>query len=175
VSYQEDKNMTFEQVVENQPAKFEQLLPGHPKPESYKLTSLNPYRLHQRCAEKFRVGRIFLAADAAHLCNPWGGLGLTGGFADVTGLSECLIGIETGQADHTILSKYDEVRRGIYNSIIDPVTTKNFHRVSMSDPDHAIENDPALAMLATLNTNPKVRQELEKVSLHIHCRLKLPC
>jgi hypothetical protein len=101
VSYQEDTNLTFQQVVDNQPAKFEQLLPGHPKPGSYTLTNLNPYRLHQRCAEKFRVGRICLAADAAHLCNPWGGLGLTGG------LAECLVGIATGQADHSILDKYD--------------------------------------------------------------------
>jgi 2-polyprenyl-6-methoxyphenol hydroxylase-like FAD-dependent oxidoreductase len=164
VAYQEDKDMTYQQVVDNQPAKFELLLPGHPKPESYTLTHLSPYRLHQRCAEKFRVGRICLAADAAHLCNPWGGLGLTGGFADVSGLSECLLGIATGKADHSILDKYDEVRRGIYNSIINPVSTTNLQRVSMSDPDKALE-DPVLAKLATASTDPKVRGELEKVSL----------
>lgn len=167
VSYQEDNNLTFQQVVDNQPAKFEQILPGHPKPGDYTLTNLNPYRMHQRCSPRFRVGRICLAADAAHLCNPWGGLGLTGGFADVTGLAECLAGIATGQADHSILDKYDEVRRSIYNSIIDPISTKNFYRVAKLDPDAAIKNDPVLAMCEAAKNDRKIKEELEKV--HFVC------
>lgn len=134
--------MTLQEVLDNQPARYERLLPGHPKPGNYTLTNISPYKLHQRCAERFRVGRICLAGDAAHLCNPWGGLGLTGGFADVTGLAECLEGIATGQADDGILDKYDEVRRSIFLTVIDPISTANFLRISNLDSDAAITKDP---------------------------------
>ena len=139
VVYQEDKDMTFQEVLDNQPAHYERILPGHLKPGDYTLTNISPYKLHQRYAERFRVGRICPAEDAAHLCNPWGGLGLTGGFADVTGLAGYLEGIATGQTDDGIfLNKYDEVRRSIFHTIIDPISTGNFLRVSTLNTDAAI-------------------------------------
>ena len=163
VAYQEDKNMTLQEILENQPAQYERLLPGHPRPDEYTVTNISPYKLHQRCAERFRVGRICLAGDAAHLCNPWGGLGLTGGFADVMGLAECLEGIVTGQADEDILDKYDEVRRSIFHTYIDPVSTANFLRVSALGTDEAIEKDPFIAMCVAAKSDPKVKEQMEKV------------
>jgi 2-polyprenyl-6-methoxyphenol hydroxylase-like FAD-dependent oxidoreductase len=70
VSYGEKSGLTREEYIARQPEKFRKILPGNPGPEDYKLVSINPYRLHQRCAKSFREGRFFLAADAAHLCNP---------------------------------------------------------------------------------------------------------
>jgi hypothetical protein len=70
VSYGEIPGLSRDEILARQPTKFEQMLPGHPKPNEYKLASINPYRVHQRLAEKMRVGRFLLAADAAHLCNP---------------------------------------------------------------------------------------------------------
>src|ERR1700754_1414955 len=95
------------QLIARQPMKYEIMLPGHPKPGDYKLDNISPYKIHQRCAEKFRVGRFLLAADAAHLCNPFGGLGLTGGLVDAGGLAECFEGIVQGLADDSILDIYD--------------------------------------------------------------------
>lgn len=34
------------------------------------MINFSPYKIHQRLAEHLRVGRVLLAADAAHLCNP---------------------------------------------------------------------------------------------------------
>lgn len=70
VSYGEIPGLSPDEILARQPAKFEQMLPGHPQPNEYKLANINPYRVHQRLAEKMRVGRFLLAADAAHLCNP---------------------------------------------------------------------------------------------------------
>lgn len=70
VTYGEIPGLSREQLLERQPKKFEQMLPGHPKPEEYKVVNISPYKVHQRLAEKMRVGRVLLAADAAHLCNP---------------------------------------------------------------------------------------------------------
>src|SRR5215813_3611221 len=46
------------------------------------------YRVHQRVAKTFRVGRAFLAGDAAHINNPLGGMGMNGGIHDAINLSE---------------------------------------------------------------------------------------
>ncbi len=70
VTYGETAGLTKEQYIERQPAKYKAMLPGHPGPSEYRLTNLSPYKIHQRLAERLRVGRFLLAADAAHLCNP---------------------------------------------------------------------------------------------------------
>jgi len=70
VTYNDTPGLTRQEYIERQPMRFEEFLPGNPKPDQYKLVSIGPYKVHQRCATSFRVGRCILAADAAHLCNP---------------------------------------------------------------------------------------------------------
>jgi len=66
ITYGEEPGLTKEQLIERQPWKFETFLPGHPKPDSgaYKVVTMSPYKMHNRCASSFRVGRILLVADA---------------------------------------------------------------------------------------------------------------
>lgn len=165
VSYGEDTKLTPEQLIANQPSKYERMLPGHPKPGDYKLLNVNPYRIHQRCAPSFRVGRVLLAADAAHLCNPFGGLGLTGGLVDVGGLAECFEGIRKGVANEGILDKYDEIRRKMWHEIINPVSSSNFLRVSATNPETATVGDEFLKMVDEARRDQGIRDELDKVSL----------
>ncbi|KAG9684155.1 FAD/NAD(P)-binding domain-containing protein, partial [Aureobasidium melanogenum] len=146
VTYGEEPGLTREELLERQPKKFETILPGNPKPGDYEMVNFSPYRMHQRVAEKFRVGRVMLAADAAHLCNPFGGLGITGGFVDVGCLYDCLYGIWTHQADDSILDLYSEVRRQKYKEIIDPISTENFKRVFDQDAEVAGEKDHFLVL-----------------------------
>ncbi|KAH1336432.1 hypothetical protein KXW91_004083 [Aspergillus fumigatus] len=140
VSYGEKGGLTHEQLAERQPKKFQAMLPGHPTPDQYRLVNFSPYRVHQRLAEKMRVGRFLLAADAAHLCNPFGGLGLTGGIADVGGLYDCLYGLYTGRATPDILDMYDRVRRKKYLEVIDKLSSDNLRRMFETDPDTVIES-----------------------------------
>jgi 2-polyprenyl-6-methoxyphenol hydroxylase-like FAD-dependent oxidoreductase len=70
VSYGELPGLTPAELIARQPMKFRTMLPGHPEPSDYKIASISPYKIHQRLADKMRVGRFLLAADAAHLCNP---------------------------------------------------------------------------------------------------------
>jgi 2-polyprenyl-6-methoxyphenol hydroxylase-like FAD-dependent oxidoreductase len=162
VSYGEDTKLTPEEVVAHQPAKYERMLPGNPKPGDYKLLNVGPYRIDQRMALAFRVGRIMLAADAAHLCNPFGGLGLTGGLVDVGNLAECLVGIENGWADDSILTKYDEIRRQKYQEVINPISSDNFLRVSATDPSEALVKDQFLMMVEKARTDKATREELDQ-------------
>lgn len=72
VSYGELGHLDTEQCRERLPMKYEAIFPG-PRPLQYDLKMFSPYRIHQRCCSTFRVGRVLLAGDAAHLCNPFGG------------------------------------------------------------------------------------------------------
>lgn len=91
-------------------------------------------------------------------------MGLTGGIADVGSLYDCLVGIHTGQADDSILDKYDEVRRKIWYDIIDPVSSANIRRLFYQDPDEALEKDPFLKMLKQAETDAEAKAKLQKVS-----------
>ncbi|KAJ5656854.1 hypothetical protein N7507_008804 [Penicillium longicatenatum] len=141
VTYGDKPGLSKEEYIARQPQIYETLLPGNPKPDQYRITNISPYKLQQRCAPSFRVGRILLAADAAHLCNPFGGLGLTGGIADVGSLFDSLMGIHKGLADETILDKYSEIRKRIWAEIIDPISRENFRRLYDQDPTKAREYD----------------------------------
>jgi len=77
--------------------------------------------------------------------NNSGGLGLTGGIADVGGLYDALAGIHEGRvADaDAILDKYDEVRRQIWHDIINPMSSENMQRLyRYSTAEEAMEKDP---------------------------------
>ncbi|KAF2097709.1 FAD/NAD(P)-binding domain-containing protein [Rhizodiscina lignyota] len=145
-TYAEEGNLTREEMLVRQPEKYKAFVPGAPEPSEYKMVNFSPYKIHQRCAEKLRVGKFLLAADAAHLCNPFGGMGLTGGFADVGGLYDCLYGIYSGQADDSILDKYDEIRREKYWKVIDPISSGNIMRLWDPSPE-AIGNDDFFNLL----------------------------
>src|SRR5215813_2376557 len=77
-----------------------------PKTAPYNLVHRNLYKTHQRVAAKFRVGRVFLAGDAAHVNNPIGGLGLNCGIHDAMELADTLHLFVSGRADESVLDRY---------------------------------------------------------------------
>ncbi|OHE95379.1 FAD binding domain-containing protein [Colletotrichum orchidophilum] len=160
VTYGEESNLSHEELKARQREKFKTMLPGHPEPDEYNVVNFAPYKMHQRCAPQFRVGRFMLAADAAHLCNPWGGLGITGGFVDVGGLYDCLAGIWDGVANESILDLYSEKRRDKWRTIIDPISQENFRRVSDADPATRLERDGFMQMCVRAGKDPVFMREL---------------
>jgi len=73
-----------------------------------------------------------------------------------------LRGIAQGQADDSILDKYDEIRRHLYKTVIDVVSSANFMRVSAADPDTAGETDPFLVLAGKANKDPEVKKEVDQ-------------
>ncbi|KAI1623585.1 hypothetical protein EDD37DRAFT_429969 [Exophiala viscosa] len=161
ITYGEKPGLTLEQLKERQPMKFKEFLPGHPDPSQYKIVNFSPYKIHQRLAPSMRVGRFCLAADAAHLCNPFGGMGLTGGIVDVGGLYDCLAGIYEGLADPSILDKYAEIRAQKYNEIVNPISSDNIVRLNGQDPDKALENDEFLRMCKRAETDHEFAKQMQ--------------
>ncbi|MFL1431941.1 MULTISPECIES: FAD-dependent monooxygenase [unclassified Nocardiopsis] len=68
------------------------------------------YRVHERLADRFRVGRALLAGDAAHLNPPAGGQAMNTGFADAADLAARLEDVLSG-APAGVLDGYEAVRR----------------------------------------------------------------
>lgn len=66
IAYGETAGLSKEEIHARHSAKFKTMLPGSPEPGEYELVALSPFMVHQRLAEKLRVGRFILAADAAH-------------------------------------------------------------------------------------------------------------
>lgn len=94
----------------------------------------NLYRVHQRVAKNFRVGRVLLAGDAAHVNNPIGGLGLNCGIHDATELVEALREHKrTG--DDALLDGYAQRRRDLNIRYVQEQTVSNKQRLEETDPE----------------------------------------
>ena len=91
-----------------------------------------------------------------------GGMGLTGGFADVGGLYDCLYGIYSGQATDEILDKYSDIRRQKYNEVIDPISSGNLRR--LWDPA-AIENDDFIKAIRRAEVDKEFGRKMQEVSV----------
>lgn len=69
------------------------------------------YTFHARVAERWQVGRVFLAGDAAHLTPPYAGQGMNSGVRDAHNLGWKLIAVLKGQMAATALLSYESERR----------------------------------------------------------------
>jgi 3-(3-hydroxy-phenyl)propionate hydroxylase len=69
------------------------------------------YLHHSRTADRFHVGRVFLAGDAAHLQPPFFGQGMNSGMRDATNLAWKLAAVVRGHASAALLDSYDRERR----------------------------------------------------------------
>jgi len=162
VSYGDVAGLSKAEYEQRLPMRFKEILPGQPEPDQYHVTNVGPYKMHQRCAKRMRVGRFLLAGDAAHLCNPFGGMGLTGGIADIGGLYECLRGIHNGVVNEDILDRYCETRREIYQTMVNPISTENFRRLYEENPENRIANDPFFKVLQRAEADTELSYSLAK-------------
>lgn len=96
------------------------------------------YHHHVRVADRWRVGRVFLAGDAAHAMPPWIGQGMSAGVRDVANLSWKLAAVLRGQGPEDLLDSYEAERK--------PHVTEVTRRAVLNGRV-ITERQPALAML----------------------------
>ena len=111
-----------------------------PKPGPYEIVHRNLYKVHQRVAETFRKGRVFLAGDAAHVNNPIGGLGLNCGIHDGVELAQRLARYCGAKAGEDELDLYDRRRRPINIEFVQAQTVNNKKRLEEKDPAVRVAN-----------------------------------
>jgi 2-polyprenyl-6-methoxyphenol hydroxylase-like FAD-dependent oxidoreductase len=76
------------------------------------------YRLHRRMVERYRVGRCFLAGDAAHIHTPAGGQGMNTGIQDGINLAWKLALVVKGIAKPDLLNSYETERKAVAEAVL---------------------------------------------------------
>ncbi|OJZ69894.1 FAD-binding monooxygenase [Mycobacterium paraffinicum] len=79
--------------------------------EQVKILRAVIYSHHVRVADRWRVGRVFLAGDAAHAMPPWIGQGMSAGVRDAANLCWKLAAVARGQAPDALLDSYQVERK----------------------------------------------------------------
>ena len=130
-TYREDGALSEPELRDRQPERYALFAPDLP---SCRPEAVAPYRVHERCLEKFRVGRVLFAGDAAHLVNPIGGLGLTGGLLDSCWLVDALLAVMQGRRDPAVLDAWAAERRRVFLEVTAPTAHENRRRLSEHDP-----------------------------------------
>jgi len=106
----------------------------HPKGSAYDVPDLRPYRIHQRIVETYRIGRLMLAGDAAHLNSPSGGMGMNGGIHDAMELAATLTAVWKNEAPDSLLDRYTRRRRPVAQAEIIAQADRNRARMRETDP-----------------------------------------
>jgi hypothetical protein len=89
------------------------------------------YRIHHRCAERFRDRRCFLLGDAAHIHSPAGAQGMNTGLQDAYNLAWKLALVISGRADAALLDTYEQERIPVAQRLVR--TTDRFFQVIVAD------------------------------------------
>ncbi len=139
-------------------AQMQKFLPiGKP----FDIVGSNLYVVHQRVADKFRAGRAILAGDSAHVNSPIGAMGMNSGIHDAINLADKLIAISRGEADDSVLDRYERQRRHVAVAHTQAQTIRNKKLLMEQDPQVRRRNhdelrrtseDPVLARKFLLRT-----------------------
>ena len=119
------------------------------------LFDISPYRVHERCVDRLRVGRVVLAGDAAHLNPPSGGMGMNGGIHDALNLAGTIREILDG-GDIELLDRYSRQRLHVASKAVIPQAVANRRRMMVIDRDMQLEQ---LAEFRAIAEDPKRERE----------------
>ena len=119
-----------------------------PSDRPYEVVHRNLYVTHQRVASTFRLGRVLLAGDAAHVNNSIGGMGLNGGLQDADSLSDKLGRVVADGAPDALLDLYSLQRRTVTIEFVQEQTIANKKRLEAREPEVRARNFDELARTA---------------------------
>ncbi|GAA3228184.1 FAD-dependent oxidoreductase [Dactylosporangium siamense] len=124
--------------------------PGRP----WRIAHTTLYRVHQRVAESFRVGRVVLAGDAAHINNPLGGMGMNSGIHDAVLLSRAI-----AAGDDDAVTATAAARRDVARNYVQKTTHSNWEKLraggasAYADELRALAADPVAARAYLLRSS----------------------
>jgi 2-polyprenyl-6-methoxyphenol hydroxylase-like FAD-dependent oxidoreductase len=107
------------------------------------------FRIHHRQAAVLRVGRMFIAGDAAHIHSPFGGQGMNTGLHDVWNLVWKLDLVLRGQGNEELLASYSAERRPVIKQVIE---TTDFLTKALGTPSKLAQvlRDAVIPMVSLL-------------------------
>ncbi len=107
------------------------------------------FRIHHRQVANLRVGRFFIAGDAAHIHSPFGGQGMNTGLHDVWNLVWKLDFVLRGYGGAELLESYSAERRPVIKQVIE---TTDFLTKAMGTPSKLAQilRDTMIPMVSRL-------------------------
>jgi len=124
--------------------------------EPYRIEYKSTYKVHQRVASDFRVGRMLLVGDAAHVNNPLGAFGLNGAVHAAINLAEKLGPVWRGDADERLLDRYVRQRRQANVEFVQAQSIRNKELLQERDPAVRAER---LQDLRRTGADPKLARD----------------
>lgn len=76
----------------------------------FEVDWLSTYRFHQRVVDRFVVGRVLFAGDAAHALPPYGARGMNSGIQDADNLAWKLAAVLRGWSSEDVVETYHDER-----------------------------------------------------------------
>jgi 3-(3-hydroxy-phenyl)propionate hydroxylase/6-hydroxy-3-succinoylpyridine 3-monooxygenase len=152
--YAEKRTLPEESIAERVGQLMREELPDGADPQ---VQSFFPYRVHQRSADTYRVGRALLVGDAAHLTNPARALGMTSGLFDAFALTEALVAVLVDGHDEEVLDRYSLVRRRNFLDCTSPLSSAAKEFVFPFHYSGGQEEE--LKRLSAMTANPIERRE----------------
>ncbi len=137
-----------EEAPEPTRAELQRVLDAAAGPGRVRLTEVlwsSLFRANIRMAERFRVGRVFLAGDAAHIHSPAGGQGLNTSVQDAYNLGWKLAAVTAG-APVRLLDSYEEERLPVAAGVLG-ISTRLHDKGMAGDADAHRRDDPELLQL----------------------------
>jgi 3-(3-hydroxy-phenyl)propionate hydroxylase len=124
----------------------------------YQIEHITLYKVHQRVAQTFQLGRAFLIGDAAHINNPLGGMGMNGGIHDAVNLVGRLAAVWRGETPDSELGRFDKQRRLVTLEYIQKYSIQNKRNLESSGEEfgaslRAIAAEPARTREYLLRTS----------------------
>ncbi|HEX6554670.1 MAG TPA: FAD-dependent monooxygenase [Ktedonobacteraceae bacterium] len=116
IAYAPDKAPTGEVTLEEIQQAIETCGPRGAR--ASEPTELTRFHVNQRRTEHYRVSRIFLAGDAAHIHSPIGAQGMNTGIQDALNLSWKLALTVKGQASARLLESYETEREQVGEALL---------------------------------------------------------
>ena len=121
-----------------------------------------------RRAESYRVGRVLLAGDAAHVHSPFGGQGLNLGLQDASNLGWKLAAEVGGWAPKGLLDTYHSERAPVADSVLENTRAQ----VALMDPGERLA--PVRALFGGLADLPQVNDRLAEEISGVGVRYPMP-
>jgi 2-polyprenyl-6-methoxyphenol hydroxylase-like FAD-dependent oxidoreductase len=121
------------------------------------------FRMHRRSAARYRMGRVLLAGDAAHIHPPTGGQGMNSGIQDADNLSwKLAYALNGGDAD-TLLDSYEIERKAVVAGNVSRYTdflTRTFLQTPLP-----VRSAAMLMLRILLNIDPIRKRSLQRATM----------
>ncbi len=151
------------------PERTWELLARWLQPDDGDLWRQASYRFHALVAERWRVGRVFVAGDAAHMQPPFLGQGMCQGMRDVANLSWKLAAVINGEvrgpAASALMNSYGDERKAHVRELTsrikgvgavicerDPVQARARDARLLAESDGVVRDTPRQDILPRLET-----------------------